>query len=546
MNTANKSTALAEFIWQTRYRATQNGQAEKDLFASRERVARAAAAEEHDRTLWSKQFSALLHSERFLPGGRILANAGTGHSLTLANCFVMPPIEDSIKGIFESLKQSALTLQQGGGIGIDFSRLRPRGSAARSSATVASGPAAFLPLWNSMSEAMCSAAEPRRGAMMGTLHCEHADLNRFIDAGCAERSLEHFDLSVLITDEFMAQARSATSQPERPAQLWRQLAQRALANGRPGVLFIDRINASNNLQYCERIVSTNPCGEAPLPDYGSCLLGSVNLTRLIRRPFSTDASFDADALVDTAQLAVRFLDNCLEMSPYPLAAQRAQARHTRRLGVGITGLADSLAMLGLRYESDEGRSFGARVAEMLRDACYSASIALATERGCCAAFRRDAYLETPFIRALPQVLRQRIARNGVRNSHLLAIAPAGSISLLAGNVSNGIEPIVALEIFHSLSRGDGTQQHFHVDDYAYSVWRSRSKAGEPLPRSLDDVWSVSPQNQLRMQAALQPYVDGAIAKTVLLAKNDSADDVRHVLEHAHELGLKGCSVYRAT
>lgn len=569
---------VSRFIWETRYR--DRHARENSIAETWERVAQAVAAIESDPAAWRDRFLGILRDFRFLPGGRILAGAGTTRRVTLFNCFVMGMIDDSLEGIFDALKEGALTMQQGGGVGYDFSTLRPRGTRARTTDVVASGPVSFMAVWDAMCATILSTGA-RRGAMMATLRCDHPDIEEFIDAKRAPAALRHFNLSVLVTNAFMQAVRSDSAWPlvfpecaqqgcegaagdhvERawsgsagpvscrihkvvPArELWTRLCSSAFDCAEPGVLFIDQINAANNLGYCEVLSATNPCGEVPLPPYGACNLGSLNLTTFIVNPFSSTSRVDENALRETARLAVRFLDNVTEISRFPLMRQRAQAHRTRRIGLGITGLADALAMLGLRYDSEHARSVAANVMRTVRDAAYAASVELAREKGAFPAFDREQYLARPFIRSLPGPLQTAIRRDGIRNSHLTAIAPAGTISLLAHNVSSGIEPIFGLETERRILDRSGAHQRFPLTDPAYAAWRTRHTAQLDVPEYFLRRDSIAPRDHLLMQAELQPYVDGAISKTIALASDCTRTEIGEILETAYDLGLKGCTLHR--
>lgn len=549
---------VSRFVWEARYRDPLAKPPEQDIGDSWRRVARAVAASESDPVSRSREFLELLADFRFLPAGRILAGAGTARHVTLFSCFVMGTIEDSIEGIFEALKEGALTMQRGGGIGFDFSTLRPRGSRARTSGMIASGPVSFLGLWDVMCATMLSTGA-RRGAMMGTLSVDHPDVLEFIDAKREPGALHNFNLSVLVSDAFMqavddddAWRLGFPAPPQAPAfestvaarELWRRLCASAHACAEPGVLFIDRINALNNLGDSETIRATNPCGEEPLPPYGACNLGSINLAQFVRAPFGPDAALDLQPIGTTVATAVRFLDNVIDLSRFPLPEQRAQAQRSRRIGIGMTGLADALAMLGVRYDDAQARRIAALAMRTIRDAAYRASTALAAERGPCPAYRADAYLERPFIRALPDDIRAGIRRHGVRNSHLTAIAPAGSISLLAGNVSSGIEPIFQLEGTRRVLGGDGAMTECAVHDPAWASWQALGKPQAP-PEAFLTADGIEPGAQLEMQAALQPFVDGAISKTVALPADYPLAEVPRLLRSAWQLGLKGCTLHRA-
>jgi ribonucleoside-diphosphate reductase alpha chain len=569
---------LPQFLWRTRYRDDEACPPEADLAASWRRIAATVAGIEREPEVWRERFLGILQNFRFLPGGRILAGAGTQRQVTLCNCFVMGLIDDSVDGIFEALKEGALTMQQGGGIGYDFSTLRPRGARARTSGTIASGPVSFMRVWDAMCATVLSTGA-RRGAMMATLRCDHPDVEEFVTAKRDRQALPRFNLSVLITDAFMEALRSdsewALVFPERelrgeqPAgaierswsgsaapiacrihkvirarELWTRLCDSAYDSAEPGILFIDRINSENNLGYCETLSATNPCAEEPLPPFGACNLGSVNLTAFVLDAFTPRARLDERALQAVARVAVRFLDDVIEISRFPLLRQREQAQRSRRVGLGVTGLADALAMLGLRYDSEPARTVAAEALRMLRDAAYAASAELAAERGPCPAFQAEPYLERPFTQRLPAGLRAAIRRQGIRNSHLLAIAPAGSISLLAGNLSSGIEPIFGPETLRRVRDSDGRRRDFRLTDYAYAAWRARRAGNGALPDAFLDWHSLTPRDHLLMQAALQPYVDGAISKTVMLPHAAAPASVMETFASAYELGLKGCTVFR--
>ena len=571
--------SLSHFIWRTRYRDAEASPCESSIADTWERVAGSVAAAESDPRSWQPRFRALLEAYRFLPGGRILAGAGSARQVTLANCFVMGLIEDSVEGIFEALKEGALTMQQGGGVGYDFSTLRPRGSRARATGMIASGPVSFLRVWDSTCATILSTGA-RRGAMMATLRCDHPDIEEFIEAKRACGALSHFNLSVLITDAFMQAVRTDAPWPlvfpqsatddhqsaellERPwsgsaaavicrtrktlgaRALWNKLCACAHQSAEPGVLFIDRINAENNLGYAEILSATNPCAEEPLPPYGSCTLGSLNLTAFVLEPFQPGARIDAQALRDCAGLAIRFLDDVIEISRFPLPRQRLEAQRTRRIGLGITGLADALAMLGLPYGTDSARTVAAALMNTVRDAAYETSVDLAKERGPFALFDAQRYPDRPFIRRLPQTVQAGIGRHGIRNSHLLAVAPAGTISLLAGNLSTGIEPIQRLEAHRNVLDGQGVRQRFAVTDRAYALWQTQRMGRTAPPGVFLEQPSITPREQLLMQAAVQPAVDGSIAKTVALEPQSTPEAIGQLFAIAHELGLKGCTVFRA-
>jgi ribonucleoside-diphosphate reductase alpha chain len=570
---------LSRDIWKLKYRfrASPGDPGESSVNATWDRVARALAGPEAtDGVEWARRFRALLDDFRFLPGGRILAGAGAGIDTTLFNCFVMGRIEDSLDGIFEALREGAVTMQRGGGVGYDFSTLRPAGSHARVHGAVASGPVSFMGIWDSMCATMLSTGN-RRGAMMATLRCDHPDIEAFIDAKRKPGHLTNFNLSVLVSNAFMEAVQAGADWPlvfpastpgpdgqgtlirdwpgypggtecrihgvVKARELWERLMRASYDCAEPGVLFTDRINNENNLGYRERISATNPCGEIPLPPYGACNLGSVNLATLVTAPFSRSSRLHWDALDRTVTAAVRMLDNVIDASDFPLPEQADQARGARRIGLGITGLGDALIFLGLRYDSDEARSLSARVLQRMRDTAYRASVRLSVEKGAFPFFDREPYLHGAFLGRLPDDIRDGIARDGIRNSHLLAIAPAGTISLLANNVSNGLEPVFAFAHRRRIRQADGSFSEHDLSDYAWRRFREL-RPSDALPDCFVEARELPPAAHLRMQAALQPFVDNAISKTINIPEHFDADDYASVYFDAWRMGLKGCTTFR--
>jgi ribonucleoside-diphosphate reductase alpha chain len=542
---------LAEHVWRTRYRFED----EASVDATLDRVARAlSGAEDHDRERWARRFRDAIEAFAFLPGGRILAGAGTGRRVTLMNCFVMGTLDDSLDGIFAALREAAITLQQGGGVGTDFSPLRPQGARTDATGGRSSGPVSFMQLWEQMC-ATVTDASPRRGAMMGVLACDHPDIHAFVAAKRVAGRLTHFNVSVLVQDAFMravagdgpwtlAFPRFGIERATRARDLWGAVVGSAYASAEPGVLFIDRIRADDNLAYCETISATNPCGEIPLPPYGACDLGSINLAAFVRDPLTAHARLDLDAIAALVPLAVRMLDNVWTVTHFPVPAQGEQGRSSRRIGLGITGLGDALAMLGLRYDSDEGRAAAAAAMRRVVEHAYAASIELARERGAFPRFEREPFLAAPFVARLPRELRDGIARHGLRNSHVAAIAPAGTISVLAGGVSSGIEPIFALEGKRRVRQEDGAFAEVAVACPALLAWRSGAAPGAQIPDAFVTSTGIGPEAQLLMQAALQPHVDNAISKTTNVAADLAYEDFAAIYTRAFELGLKGCTVFR--
>jgi ribonucleoside-diphosphate reductase alpha chain len=545
------SMDISRHVWETRYRAA----GEPNVAASWQRVAHAiAAAEARDHDAWAERFYGLLDGFRFLPGGRILAGAGTGHRVTLFNCFVMGEIADDLEHIFEALKEGALTMQQGGGVGYDFSTLRPAGTVALATGTIASGPVSFMHIWDAMCATMLSTGA-RRGAMMATLRCDHPDIEAFVDAKRDPAVLRHFNLSVQVSDAFMAAVQHDRDwllvfpagevtpvRSVRARELWQRILRAAYDTAEPGVLFVDQINRDNTLHDREMLTATNPCGEIPLPPYGACDLGSLNLASFVAAPFAADARLDLDALAESAALAVRFLDNVIDVSRYPLPAQAEQARLTRRVGLGITGLADALVMLGLDYDSDGARALATRTLQTVRDAAYRASVGLAREKGAFPGFAAQPFLASGFAARLPEDIRTAIATHGIRNSHLLAIAPAGTISLLANNCSSGIEPVFAAEAERRVLGADGRYRIHRVVDHALQRWREQGQTG--TPPAFVEARQIDPLAHLQMLAALQPFVDNAISKTINVAADMPFERFEQLYRQAHALGLKGCTVFR--
>ncbi len=556
LNNEAFDTEIAHLIWSQRYR--HGGSGETSIMATWQRVANAlAAAEPGDQAGWAARFLEALRGFCFLPGGRILAGAGTPHRVTLLNCFVMGAIEDSIPGIFHALEEGARTMQQGGGVGYDFSTLRPHGMLAKGAGAIASGPVSFMAVW----EAMCATIQStgaRRGAMMATLRCDHPDIERFIAAKSTPGQLTHFNLSVQITDDFMrAVADDAPWVLKFPAtpphmlekklrarSLWRALLDASLLYGEPGLLFIDRINQTNNLCHSERISATNPCGEVPLPPYGGCDLGSFNLTALVRDPFTPNARLDMDELRRLVPVAVRLLDNVLDITRFPLPQQAEQARAKRRIGLGITGLADALLMLNLPYGAPKAIALAGTIMREICHGAYRASAALAAEKGPYPAWMPAQALKAPFIQPLPADIRAAIAAHGLRNSHLLAIAPAGTISLLAGNISSGAEPIFAADAIRTILDALGTPRTLTVTDYAVALWRRQSGRPHGLPPAFQPARAIAPADQLAMLAALQTHTDQSISKTILLPPGATTAMVADIFIRAHALGLKGCTVFQ--
>ena len=546
---------ISQRIWDMKYRFRNatSGSADADLDATWRRVATALAAPERDPELWAGRFHEALRGFKFLPAGRVVAGAGTGRTVTLFNCFVMGAIPDSMPGIFEGLKEAALTMQQGGGIGHDFSTLRPMGAPVMGVGADASGPLSFMDVWDSMCRTIMSAGS-RRGAMMATLACDHPDIEAFVDAKRDPKRLRMFNVSVLVTDAFMAAVKADADwnlvfggkvfKTVKAKALWDRIMRATYEVAEPGVIFIDRVNARNNLRYCETIHATNPCGEQPLPPYGACLLGSINLAALVAAPFTPDACLDMAALERLVPLAVRMLDNVVDVSRFPLPQQEAEAKAKRRLGLGVTGLADALIFCGVRYGSPEAVGLTKTWLGAVQRLSYLASADIAAEKGSFPLYDKAKYLAGETVKALPEDVRTVIGRYGTRNALLNSIAPTGTISLLADNVSSGIEPVFAFSFVRHVLQPDGSKREEVVEDHAFRLWRSLKGNEVPPADVFVDAQTLSPADHLAMQAAAQEFVDSSISKTINLPRNISFEAFKSVYEEAYATGCKGCTTYR--
>ncbi|HWY60427.1 MAG TPA: adenosylcobalamin-dependent ribonucleoside-diphosphate reductase [Rhizomicrobium sp.] len=556
MNDILAMSEISDQIWDMKYRfKAPDGAGDRDIADSWARVAYALSEAEPGptRLAHAGEFAHALAGHKFLPAGRILAGAGTGRAVTLFNCFVMGTIPDSMEGIFSALREAALTLQQGGGIGYDFSTLRPKGAPVKGVGADASGPVSFMEVWDAMCRTIMSAGA-RRGAMMATLACDHPDIEEFIDAKRTAGRLSNFNLSVLVSDAFMAAVKNDGDwtlkfggkdyRTLKARLLWDRIMRSTYDYAEPGVIFIDRINSQNNLSYCETIAATNPCGEQPLPPYGACLLGSINLAKLVRLPFEDDARLDLDELTRLTTVAIRMLDNAIDVSRFPLDAQRQEAFAKRRIGLGVTGLADALIFCKARYGSAESIALIQSWLSTLSHAAYRASVAIAREKGAFPLFDRDAYLARPHIQALPPDIFQDIAQYGIRNALLTSIAPTGTISLFADNVSSGVEPVFALAYSRKVLQADGSRSEEVVEDYALRKFHVRFGANAALPDYFVTAQNLSPADHLAVQAAAQPFIDSAISKTINVPREISFTDFENVYRQAYEKGCKGCTTYR--
>ena len=546
--------AISQQIWDMKYRLKdQNGTfLEQTVQDTWRRIAKALSEVETEPKKWETIFYNALTDFKFLPAGRITAGSGTKRNVTLFNCFVMGVIPDSMSGIFDMLKEAALTMQQGGGIGYDFSTIRPKGSLVKGIAADASGPVSFMDVWDSMCRTIMSAGS-RRGAMMATMRCDHPDIEEFIAAKSDSQKLRMFNLSVLVTDAFMEAVKKGEDwkliynnkvySVIKAADLWDQIMRATYHFAEPGVIFIDRINETNNLSYCETITATNPCGEQPLPPYGACLLGSINLAKLVEHPFDKNAYLDVSQLEDLVFTAVRMMDNVIEVSQFPLEAQKLEAKNKRRIGLGVTGLADALLMVGLRYGSDEAVKKTEKWMKTIARSAYNASINLAEEKGAFPLFDPEKFIVSGNMIQMDEDVKKAVNKFGIRNALLTSIAPTGTISLYAGNVSSGIEPVFAYSYTRKVLQNDGSHVEEEVVDYAVKLWRDKF-GNAPLPDFFVSAQNLTPADHVKMQAAAQKWVDSSISKTINCPEDISFDDFKEVYMQAYDTGCKGCTTYR--
>jgi ribonucleoside-diphosphate reductase alpha chain len=551
---------------------------EQTVHDVRRRVSRALASIEAptQREHWEAEFLWAMENG-FIPAGRINSAAGTEIQATLINCFVQP-IGDAVwghdesgtPGIYAALQEAAETMRRGGGVGYDFSSIRPKGALVRGTHSRASGPVSYMRVFDKSCETLESAGS-RRGAQMGVLRVDHPDVEEFVHAK-RDGSLSNFNMSVAVTDAFMQAVQDDTefelahevrpfegeddAQPRadgkfvyrtiRARELWDQIMRSTYDHAEPGVIFIDKVNRDNNLSYCEKIEASNPCGEQFLPPYGCCDLGSLNLVRFVSDPFGEAPSFDFERFDRAVSIAIRALDNVLDLTLWPLPAQDREAKAKRRVGLGFTGLGNALTMLKLRYDSQAGRDFASTIACRMRDTAYETSVALAGERGSFPLFDAEQYLAEPHAASrLPEPLKARIRKEGIRNSHLMSIAPTGTISIaFGGNSSGGIEPAFSWTYTRRKRMPDGSRREYEVEDFAYRLFRHMGGNVAALPDYFVSAMQISALDHMRMSAVVQPCVDSAISKTVNVAEDYPYDEFKTLYLEAWKAGLKGITTYR--
>jgi ribonucleoside-diphosphate reductase alpha chain len=547
--------AISQQIWKAKYQfRIGNRLVDHSVKDTWHRVAEGLANIEasDERDLWASRFYDAMDDFKLIPAGRILAGCGTGRDVTLCSTFAMRTIPDSLSGIMDTVKDAALTMKMGGGIGFDFSTLSPNGAHVYGIGCPEVGP---LPAMD-ICDAVCKMVVlgMGRGAMMATLRCDHPDIEEFIKAKSDPARLRNFNLSVMITDKFMHAVQEGAAWPlswegqtwrSVPARdLWSSIIRQNFRAAEPGVLFIDRINTTNNLNYLETIAATNSCAEQPLPPYGACSLASINLARLVRAPFTSDATLDLSQVAYLASVAVRMLDNTLDVSRYPLDEQKREAQSKRRIGISVTGVADALVMLGACYGSEKAKSMLGKWMQTIQNSAYQASSQLAQERGTFPAYRKEAHLKNHSICRLSSQVQKQIELFGLRNGLITTIAPTGTTSLFAGNVSSGVEPVFSAEFHRKIMLPDGTTSSEKIVDYAVGVFRNLYGMNTPLPKALVTVDDLSPEDHINMQAVAQKWVDSGISKTVNCPEDISFQDFENVYLHAYSTGCKGCTTFR--
>jgi ribonucleoside-diphosphate reductase alpha chain len=507
----------------------------------REAMTRVAEALKDDEVHFDN-FRTILYNQRFLPAGRVQSAMGAPRRVTPYNCFVSMTIEDSMEGIMQAARNAAKTMQLGGGIGYDFSTLRPRGALIRSLDSRSSGPMSFMGIFDAICKTISSAGH-RRGAQMGVLRVDHPDIEQFIRAKNNSTELTQFNISVGVTDKFMEAVKADEDfDLEFEGRVYKTVSARALWDdilrstwdwAEPGILFIDRINRKNNLHYCEYIAATNPCGEQPLPPNGACLLGSFNLTKYIVQ-HDGKYVFNMNMLKNDIPHVVRAMDNVVDRATYPLPEQEQEAKNKRRMGLGVTGVANAIEALGFEYGSDDFIRVFEEIMGTIRDGAYRTSIELAKEKGAFPLFSQE-YLASEFAKTLPIDIRTEIAKHGIRNSHLLSVAPTGTISLSADNVSSGIEPVFSLGYDRTIQTFDGPKVE-RVDDYGYREFGIKGKTADEL----------SVFDHVRVLNVASRFVDSACSKTCNVGDDVTWEEFKQVYMDAYEGGSSGCTTFRAS
>lgn len=571
----DEENVLTMDIWRDKYRQGD----ESHPFDSMRRVVEGVYAKDSNKDAKRDALEAMQRG-LWIPAGRIQAGAGTQNIVTLLNCYMCRDIEDSMSGIADALKDAMLTQQQGGGIGMNFSTLRPSGAFLRRTGAVASGPLPFMNMWDSMCQTIMSAGS-RRGAMMAVMDCEHPDLVEFITAKHKKDVLTNFNMSVLITDAFLAAIESdeewylgfnipradgrhqfVVERDDRDVfehwyayskwkarELWDLILENTYEWSEPGVIFIDRINGCNNLRYCETITGTNPCGEQPLPPNGCCNLGAVNLARMVKNPFTNDARFDFQLLGQIAALGTRFLDNVIDVTLYPLETQAKEEYAKRRIGIGITGLANALAQLEIRYGSDAAIEITDEIMDGLKNAVYNASNLLAKEREPFPLWDADRWgAGSPVVSSLADGAIESIREHGMRNGVLLTIAPTGTTSLYAGNVSSGLEPVFLNKQQRNVRQKDNTFKPYVAYDYGYRLYchvkRIIPDRASGLPEYMVTHEDLTVTEHVQMQAVCQKHIDASVSKTINCPQDITFEDFKAMYAYAYEMGCKGCTTYR--
>lgn len=562
---------LTQEIWKSKYRHNN----EANIKATLERAVNGVYAKDISDTCWVHAGRLAVTRGLFMPAGRIIAGAGTEKRVTLMNCYVNAEIPDSMEGIADGLKNIMLTQQQGGGIGTDFSTLRPTGATLHRTGSYASGPLPFMDTWNAACSTIMSAGD-RRGAMMGTISDTHPDLPKFITAKRESGRLTNFNLSVLVTDAFMEAVFEdeqwllyfdvepyGDRAPEligldffdefnnrqyvyniwRAKELWALITNNTYEFSEPGVIFIDRINELNNLQYCETIRCTNPCGEQPLPPHGTCNLGAIGLPHIVKNPFTENARIDWDLLTAATHVGIRFLDNVIDVTNYPLEEQKQEEWAKRRVGLGISGLADMLAMMGVRYGSHDAARLYGEVQKHITLESYTASMRLAMERGSFPLFNKERFFQGFAGKMLPKDLQDMIYNNGIRNGVLNTIAPVGTTSIVFGDISSGIEPVFAREANRKVRQPDDTFKTYKTYNFSARLFK-HMYSEEEYPRYMVEAADLKIYEHIAMQEAGQRWIDASVSKTINVPEETTYEDFVDVYKMAYEARLKGCTTYR--